>query len=623
MDSAPTSRLLKGGKAQKELTPSRIRSDMEAVASVLEVLESVFCSPWNRDVQQLTSLSTGLAATTEVRDDLLQANAKGKSACREFVLQRCSSTATGDFFDPLKKLKLKSFKDLKAVTKVRAKDVMLPIRLDREVFARMALLGQFRKIDMRLVFTYPLGPLPWALADPYGLPRKTSKAKLAQQLEKQVVITDSYPNDATSIYDGMAELQKFKPPPGATFAVVADRLFAALTSSPSKRVDVVFDVYKDISIKNVERSKRATGPEGVTYQNILPGFQVKNWSKILSVSANKAEVVRFLVGQWKEKQFREKLCDRTLYVTEKEKCWKIDFTAATLVPELQSNHEEADTRMVLHAQHARGKCVIHSDDTDVLVLLLGHAHKLDKSFLQKEKGTKRRIVGISEVADQLRKQVAEGIPKQDACEALIGLHALTGCDTVSAFASKGKWRPVQMVVKNQGYVKTMKDIGKEWSVNEATFRATEEFVCQLYGKKCTSVDSLRYELHCAKAGKVEPEALPPCQSSLRLHVSRANYQAAIWRRATEACPDIPSPHGHGWNMNCSTLEFVWLGSRPPPEEVLELMSCNCKRKCAVDTCCCIKAGLKCTEMCFLKCDNLPCEDEEIVLNGDSDGDDDE
>ena len=69
----------------------------------------------------LRILEISSCATTEVRDDLLQANAKGKSACREFVLQRCSSTATGDFFDPLKKLKLKSFKDLKAVTKVRAK----------------------------------------------------------------------------------------------------------------------------------------------------------------------------------------------------------------------------------------------------------------------------------------------------------------------------------------------------------------------------------------------------------------------------------------------------------------------------------------------------------------------
>lgn len=120
----------------------------------------------------------------------------------------------------------------------------------------------------------------------------------------------------------------------------------------------------------------------------MPGFQVKSWSKILSVLADKAEVVPFLVGQWKEKEFREKLCNRTL------------------------NHEETDTRTVLHALHARGKCVIHSDNTEVLVLLLGHSHKLAKCYLQREKGA--RIVWIPEVGDQLGKKVAKGIPKQEA-----------------------------------------------------------------------------------------------------------------------------------------------------------------------------------------------------------------
>ena len=134
----------------------------------------------------------------------------------------------------------------------------------------MALLGQFCKIDMRLVFKYPLGPLPWALADPYSLPRKTNKAKLAQQLENKVVTEDSYPPDATSIYDEMAVVQKLKPQPGATFSVVAENLFAMLTSNSSKRIDIIFDIYKDISIKNAERSERATGLKGITFQNILP-----------------------------------------------------------------------------------------------------------------------------------------------------------------------------------------------------------------------------------------------------------------------------------------------------------------------------------------------------------------
>ena len=98
----------------------------------------------------------------------------------DFVVSRCSSLShpTLDYFDTLKKTKLKYFKDPKAVGKVRNKDLVLPLRIDRDVFARMPLLGQFRQIDMKLAFTCPLGPRPWSLAGFYGLPRKIRQAKL-------------------------------------------------------------------------------------------------------------------------------------------------------------------------------------------------------------------------------------------------------------------------------------------------------------------------------------------------------------------------------------------------------------------------------------------------------------
>ena len=39
-----------------------------------------------------------------------------------------------------------------------------------------------------------------------------------------------------------------------------------------------------------------------------------------------------------------------------------------------------------------------------------------------------------------------------------------------------------MIAKNQTLVETMKDIGKEWSLTNETFKGTvEEFVCNLYG----------------------------------------------------------------------------------------------------------------------------------------------
>lgn len=87
------------------------------------------------------------------------------------------------------------------------------------------------------------------------------------------------------------------------------------------------------------------------------------------------------------------------------------------------------------------------------------------------------------------------------------------------------------------------------------------------------MDLLRYEINCRHV-------------SHRLHVTHANYQAALWRRAVFPLPHIPSPHGHGWEVNSTSniVEFVWLGSKPE----LELLSCTCKSACTVEKCCCLK-----------------------------------
>ena len=83
--------------------------------------------------------------------------------------------------------------------------------MDRTLFAKMAVLGQFRQINMKTVFTFPLSPLPWSLSDAFGLPRKTNKAKLVQQLEKEVPLVERFPENAASIYNGMTMPQRLKP----------------------------------------------------------------------------------------------------------------------------------------------------------------------------------------------------------------------------------------------------------------------------------------------------------------------------------------------------------------------------------------------------------------------------
>ena len=89
------------------LAPARIKEDLKAVGKLVDLLEDVFTNQWKEDAV-FTSLSTGIEATTEVSDDLLQAKSKEKQAANDFAVSRCSSHPTLDFFDTLKKAKLKS-----------------------------------------------------------------------------------------------------------------------------------------------------------------------------------------------------------------------------------------------------------------------------------------------------------------------------------------------------------------------------------------------------------------------------------------------------------------------------------------------------------------------------------
>ena len=190
----------------------------------------------------------------EIKDNLLKAKEVGLKGYQEFIDTRGSPNPKLDFFDQLPKSKMKTFKDLKKVVKVNVKDRMVPLKIDRNLLARMALAGQFRKIDLKTVFTYPLGAMPWSLADAFGFIRKTNKSQLAQLLQKNIPILERYPANVCNIYDGMALLQRLKIPQGATFRMVAEQVFSTVTGSNSNRTDVVFDVYRDVSLKNAEQS---------------------------------------------------------------------------------------------------------------------------------------------------------------------------------------------------------------------------------------------------------------------------------------------------------------------------------------------------------------------------------
>ena len=47
-----------------------------------------------------------------------------------------------------------------------------------------------------------------------------------------------------------------------------------------------------------------------------------------------------------------------------------------------------------------------------------------------------------------------------------------------------------------------------------------------------------------------------------------------------------------------------MDGQPAPQAVLDLLACNCTRKCSLPKCVCLSNGLKCTDMCRLQeCEN--------------------
>ena len=348
-------------------------------------------------------------------------------------------------------------------------------------------------------------------------------------------------------------------------------------------------------------------------QNITDTHIVKQWRRFLTQTSNKSSLIEFLAKEWQKQKYKDRLRDKTLFVTSAEKCWKITSSHVDDVPALSSQHEEADGHLLLHAAHAAldgyTSVIVDSADTDVFILCLAFSNQIGIPLYQKC-GNSRRV--------SLVDRAIWSAIGADTCKALVGLHAFTGCDTVSAFAGKGKLRALQ-ILKSPHVKSTFTQLGEQWSVTPELFAALEEFVCQLYATNSGTnhVDELRYNLFCSKKGETESHQLPPCQDCLQKHCLRANYQAAIWR-SLQNNPGTPTPVGHGWRMEKEDdqpmLVIDWMDRVPAPEAVLDLLSCLCSRSCKLPSCVCLTNGLKCTDMCRLRnCTNQVCDEDLTVL----------
>ena len=131
----------------------------------------------------------------------------------------------------------------------------------------------------------------------------------------------------------------------------------------------------------------------------------------------------------------------------------------------------------------------------------------------------------------------------------------------------------------------------------------------------------RYQLYSQANGKIDAKCTTPCEDSLKHYLRSVNYQSGIWNKSLEHDSMTPNSVGAGWERGTDgKLEIKWTSLLLAPEEIPDLLSCDCRRLCKIETCICLTNNLNCTDACHsFICDNYHNGEDDYCSNDEDDG----
>ncbi len=310
-----------------------------------------------------------------------------------------------------------------------------------------------------------------------------------------------------------------------------------------------------------------------------------NWSEFISMPENKENLAKFLSDEIVRKS--QGIDAEIITAGGFEDVRDANSSTGREISALHADHEEADTRIVLHAVEARTqqfqRTIVACRDTDVLVLLLNFKNLLtNEVWFQSGTSKKRKFIAVH-----------NSIITPRQVKLLPAFHASTGCDTtvsqLSGHAKKYAWDVFQ------DQLDLLDGLGVGEPCEQVTMNA-EKFVCKLYSPSddVSSSDALRCKLFMK--GKCELEHIPPTSDAVDLHIKRAHYQTAVWLSAAEPIQNLHSPIDYGWYESDGALKPLLMRKDAIPKSCVDILTCNCK-ECATSRCTCRSHRLKCTSAC--------------------------
>ncbi len=413
------------------------------------------------------------------------------------------------FQKPIKRRKVKNFSSDAAALKVKTKDKKVQqVQATRDL-GRMLYLSLTFDLDIEHILQFPLTPVPLTLSDIAGAKHTSSKAALKNHLDSQKYRDAPDTFDAV-IIDAMCFIHSLPNIP-STYGGLAKQIL----SSMCKLADIVHfvcDTYKSPSIKDVERHTRYHG-QGTSIRVSGPAQTITGFKDCLSDNGFKASLLSFLAAEWRKDTYAEILVDHQVNVGVDSKGFLYTSNGVNVscqeIEELCCQHEEADTRVILHLSHAirlhsseqeeheevgnlnrKLSVSLRATDSDIFILLLHHINNMQVKVwmdIGQDENNTREYVNMNKVAKKVGPKI---------CEALPGYHAFTGCDFTASFTTKGKVRPYKKMIQLPYAVEAFAQLGENINVSQSTQAALEKFVCTMYNapKQATTVNKARLDL---------------------------------------------------------------------------------------------------------------------------------
>ena len=209
------------------------------------------------------------------------------------------------------------------------------------------------------------------------------------------------------------------------------------------------------------------------------------------------------------------------FVTSEEgKTYIVERHRSTLLHEC--NHEEADTRLVLHAAKQDTDVVIVSKDTDVLVLLIWAFLKHQIAYKWVFQFEREKFVEIGSICRSLGQRV---------CSSLPAIHAISGCDTTSYFYQAGKVKILKKLLMDESKCELIENLGASKTLNEDSLEDVKQFIqMNVYsGKENETYVQTRIRLY-QKLKEKTSLSIPPDPDSVEQAIRRCHLQVYIWKR---------------------------------------------------------------------------------------------